>query len=110
MNKPTAPTITLEIPEDTFSALVSTIEDKIKASIRENPEKYFPKSTGPQNDIVFYTTDQVAKKLRVTPQMVRSLCKQGKLGFYRPGGRAMLISEEQFNTYLETAKNKNFED
>lgn len=50
------------------------------------------------------TVNEVAERLNVTPQMVRALIKNGKLGSYKIGQRSTRISQEDLEKYLESCK------
>ncbi len=50
--------------------------------------------------ITFYTVQEVARMLRITPQTVRTYIKEGKLQGKRVG-RPLLITEENLNSFLE---------
>ena len=52
-------------------------------------------------NIKFYTVQETAETLRVTPQTIRSYIKQGKLKGKRIG-RPILISEENIQEFLTT--------
>jgi len=55
-------------------------------------------------NIKFYTVQETAETLRVTPQTIRSYIKQGKLKGKRIG-RPILISEENIQEFLTTPEN-----
>ena len=48
--------------------------------------------------------NEVAERLNVTPQMVRAIIKNGKLGSYKIGQRSTRISQEDLEKYLESCK------
>lgn len=50
------------------------------------------------------TVNDAAELLNVTPQMVRALIKNGKLGSYKIGQRSTQISQEDLDKYLESCK------
>lgn len=50
--------------------------------------------------VIFYTVQQIAMMLRITPQTVRTYIKEGKLKGKRVG-RPILITEESLNSFLE---------
>ena len=50
--------------------------------------------------ITFYTVQEVALMLRITPQTVRSYIKEGKLQAKRVG-RPLLITEENLSAFLD---------
>lgn len=50
------------------------------------------------------TVNDAAELLNVTPQMVRALIKNGKLGSYKIGQRSTRISQEDLDKYLESCK------
>lgn len=50
--------------------------------------------------VTFYTVQEVALMLRITPQTVRTYIKEGKLQGKRLG-RPLLITEENLNSFLE---------
>lgn len=50
-------------------------------------------------DIIFYTIQEVAKALKVTPQTIRAWVKQGKLKAQRIG-KPILITEENLKQFL----------
>ena len=50
------------------------------------------------------TVNDAAAQLNVTPQMVRALIKNGKLGSYKIGQRSTRISQEDLDKYLESCK------
>lgn len=49
--------------------------------------------------IKFYTVNEVAKKLRITPQTVRAYIKSGKLKGQRIG-RPILITDKNLKEFL----------
>ena len=51
-------------------------------------------------DIIFYTIQEVAKALRVTPQTIRAWVKQGKLKAQRIG-KPILITEDSLKEFLK---------
>lgn len=51
------------------------------------------------------TAREVAKRLRVTPWAVTEACRRGNLRATRPG-KFWLISEEDFQAYLERHRNQ----
>lgn len=104
MEKNPPPTISLDFSEKGLEALVSSIESRIINTIKENPSMFFPSSNAPK-EIKFYTTDEVAEKLRVTPTTVRNLCHNGKIKYARPGGRNIMVTEDDYNEYLQTLLN-----
>jgi putative molybdopterin biosynthesis protein len=55
-------------------------------------------------NIKFYTVQETAELLRVTPQTIRSYIKQGKLKGKRIG-RPILISEANIQEFLTTPEN-----
>jgi excisionase family DNA binding protein len=98
--------LTLNISEDTISSLISFIENKILTSIKESPElikSLFPEiKSDNQDELILYTTDEVAKSLRCSEVTVRTLCKSGKLSSSKPAGKSILISKKQLETYLKS--------
>lgn len=50
------------------------------------------------------TVNDAAELLNVTPQIVRALIKNGKLGSYKIGRRSTRISQEDLDKYLESCK------
>ena len=50
------------------------------------------------------TVNDAAELLNVTPQMVRALIKNGKLGSYKICQRSTRISQEDLDKYLESCK------
>ena len=53
--------------------------------------------------IKFYTIQETAKALQVTPQTIRSYIKQGRLKSQRIG-RPILITENNLKEFLSPAK------
>jgi excisionase family DNA binding protein len=51
-------------------------------------------------DYKFYTVQEIAAALRVTPQTVRGYVKQGKLAAQRVG-RPLLVSEGSLKAFLD---------
>lgn len=47
----------------------------------------------------YYTVDQVAEKLHISPRTVQGLCRTGKIGASQPG-RRYLIPKESLDDYL----------
>lgn len=60
-------------------------------------------------NINFYTVDEVAKELKVTPLTVRQYIKRGKIPAQRIG-RPYLISQEALNNFLQPVKETQQED
>ncbi len=48
----------------------------------------------------YLTADKAAAILDVTPQMIRKLCHDGHLPFYKVG-RCIRISRDDFDSYLD---------
>lgn len=48
----------------------------------------------------FYTVEEVAEKLRMSPRTVQLLCREGKIGASQPG-RRYLIPVESLDEYLK---------
>lgn len=55
-------------------------------------------------NINFYTVDEIAEILKITPYTVRVYIRQNKITAQRIG-RPYLISEEALNEFLQPAKN-----
>lgn len=53
--------------------------------------------------VTFYTVQEIAEKLSITPQTVRAYIKQGRLRGNRVG-RPILISEDSLKEFLGIAK------
>lgn len=51
-------------------------------------------------DVKFYTVQETAEELNVTPQTVRSYIKQGKIKSQRIG-RPILITERNLKSFIE---------
>ena len=103
--KKTVTSLTLSLSEDALIALTTSIEERIIKKIRKDPTKFFPKGLEKPKEITFYSTKEVAERLRTSTVTVRNLCKDGKLQYFRPAGRDIMISEEHLNSYLQTTKN-----
>lgn len=92
----------LNLSPESIEFLTNRIEQKIIDEIKKDPKKFYPPQA--PKDLVFYTTDEVAEALNVTPVTVRNMCKSNRIGFYRIGGTTFKISQAQLEEYLLSIK------
>ncbi len=63
-----------------------------------------------QNSLIdnqrFYTTEEVAKILRVDPESVRRYVRSGKLRAIKLGGKFIRIDEADLERFIETMKTR----
>jgi excisionase family DNA binding protein len=107
-NAPEASVISLLFPEEAMIVLTKSIEDRILSTFKGNPELISSLIPAPvakdgskeDPNFIYFTTEEVAKRLRCSVSTVRSLCKSKKLGSSKPAGKDILISKAQLELYL----------
>lgn len=88
----------LNLSPESIESLTTRIEEKIINEIKTDPKKFYPPQ--PPKELVFYTTEEVAKALQVTPATIRNMCNSNRIGCYRISGKNFKISQEQLEEYL----------
>ncbi len=58
-----------------------------------------------KNNPQFYTPEQVATILQVTPESIRRYVRSGKIKAIKLGGKFIRISKDELDIFIESLKN-----